>query len=238
MVKYDFDPRKLLFKQYLRWLPAQLGLINKGAFILQIDEIRKTDIFFASYPKSGNTWLRYIMAAALRGSVDIGIDELKMVVPDVYIYKTKINTTPGLRYIKTHHALFNYYPRTVYIYRNVFDVVVSYYNHAFNKKLFKGSLKEFVHSDFRSRYFGSWASHAGAALEAKHKGSDLLILRYEDLLTNPEPHIASLLAYTRIQTRLTPAEIAAMTKFENLRDTENRMGSFFITGEKFFRKGM
>ncbi len=60
--------RKLM--QYLRWIPANLGLINQGAYQLQIKNIYADDIFLVSYPKSGNTWLRYIVAYILHPDKD------------------------------------------------------------------------------------------------------------------------------------------------------------------------
>ncbi len=237
MVIRDYSYNNLRFKQALRWLPARLGLVNKGAYKLQINAIKTTDIFLVSYPKSGNTWLRYILATAMKGKNDFSFEELETIIPDVYQSKTKINALTGQRIIKVHEPLFDYFPKVIYIYRDFRDVVVSYYHYSINTKEFKGSLKEFIHSNFYEKYFGTWQNHIAKALEAKRNNKKILILCYEDMLQNPELNISKILHFTELKTELSPKQIADLCEFSNLQRIEKNKGSYFGNNSLFFRQG-
>ncbi len=237
MVKPDFNKNSLLFKQYLRLIPAKLGLINKAAFTMQIKAIRSDDLFLVSYPKSGNTWLRYILATAIKGRSDLSFEELEKIVPDVYVSKTKINSFKGQRIIKSHDALFDHLPSVIYIYRDYRDVLVSYYHYAINAKEFTGTLKEFIRSKLPIKFFGSWADHVKGAFEAKKKGKRILILSYEDMLQNPELNISKILNFTQLKSVLTSKQIAEMCNFSTLQKNEKEKGSYFGSDALFFRKG-
>lgn len=237
MVKPDYNRNKLLLMQYGKWLPAKLGLLNYGAFCLQINEIRASDVFLVSYPKSGNTWLRYIVATALSGKSELSFTELEKLVPDVYVSKTKVNQMGSPRFIKSHHTLFDYYPAAVYIYRDYRDVLVSYYHYALNAKEYNGTFSEFIRSDFPVKSFGSWAAHIKKALAAKSSGKRLLLLSYEGMLQNPVDYIKQILEFCSIKTNLTPERIAESCNFDQLKSTEKNTGSYFGTQELFFRNG-
>ena len=120
---------KMLLKQYLRWLPAQIGLFDKGAFLLQIDRILPDDVYIASYPKSGNTWLRFVLANMKSKGKEINFRNIDQYVPDVYTSKCILNAQKSERIIKTHQTLFEHYPKTIYIYRDYRDVLVSFYHY-------------------------------------------------------------------------------------------------------------
>jgi estrone sulfotransferase len=237
LVKPDFNKNSLLLKQYLRLIPAKLGLINKAAFKMQINEIRNSDLFLVSYPKSGNTWLRYIMATALKGRSNFSFDELENIIPDVYVSKTKINSFVGSRIIKSHDALFDQLPAVIYIYRDYRDVLMSYFHYAINTKEFTGTFKEFMRSDFPTRFFGSWSNHIKGAITAKKNGKKILILSYEDMLQNPELNISKILNFTQLKSDLSSQQIAELCNFTNLQKNERDKGSYFGTDALFFRKG-
>jgi len=237
LVKPDFNKNALLLKQYLRLIPAKLGLINYGAFKMQINEIKKDDLFLVSYPKSGNTWLRYILATAMKGRSDFSFEELEEIIPDVYVSKNKINAKTNHRIIKSHDPVFNYLPSVIYIYRDYRDVLVSYYHYTVNANQFNGTISQFIESDFPDKYFGSWVDHLTAAFESKRKGNRILLLSYEDMLQNPELNISKILHFADIKSSLTTAQIAELCNFTNLQATEKSKGSYFGNEALFFRKG-
>ena len=129
--------RKRLLMQYLRLIPAKFGLINKGAFLHQIKQIYHDDIFIVSYPKSGNTWLRFIIAYIKQGmQYDISFKYLEKIIPDIYTSKEVIDSQKTGRIIKSHNTYFDYYNKTIYIHRDYRDVLVSYYFYSFIKNKF------------------------------------------------------------------------------------------------------
>ena len=232
--------RSRLLKQYLRWLPAQLGLINKGAFLLQINDILPDDVFIVSYPKSGNTWLRYIIAYAIRGTEHpLSSDELENVVSDVYTSKDIIDSKIGNRFIKTHDALFRYYPKTIYIYRDYRDVLVSFYEYKLALKEYNGSFSDFIRSNEVSEPFGSWEGHVNNALLQKKSNPDsILLLKYEDLLTDFETNTIKLLSYSGVQ-QFDIEKLKTATGFTTLQKNENQQPGEFKkrSGKNFFREG-
>lgn len=237
MVRRDYSNAALLVKQYCRMIPAYLGIINWGAFKLQINRIQPDDIFIVSFPKSGNTWLRYILACAMKGTSDLSFEELEKIIPDVYLSKHRVNTMKEQRWIKTHDALFDYYPKSVYIYRDYRDVVVSYYHYKFNSGEFQGSLQEFIKSNQAEKEFGKWVDHVKAAFAARNSGIPVLILNYTDVLNNPTAEIEKLLEFCKLKPTVSASEIAQMCSFERLKSVEQNKGSYFGNKAQFFRKG-
>lgn len=229
-----------LLKQYLRWLPAQLGMVNKGAFLLQINNILPDDIFIVSYPKSGNTWLRYILAYALKGTErELSFDELEDVVSDVYTSKDLIDSKTQGRFIKTHDAYFNYFPKTVYIYRDYRDVLVSFYEYKLALKEYTGNFSDFIRSEEVNKPFGSWKEHVSKAF-AFHQinPGSVLLLKYEDLLSNFEIQAQALLAFCGIKP-FDLKQLKTATGFNQLQQTENQKPGEFKkrSGKNFFREG-
>ncbi len=96
----------MLWKQYMRLIPVWLGWFNKGAFLYQIDAILKNDIFIVSFPKSGNTWTRFIIASFFHPLTTINNRSIDELIPDVYRNKKTINTlnitqNPSTSYVTT-----------------------------------------------------------------------------------------------------------------------------------------
>lgn len=232
--------KAMLLKQYLRWLPAQLGWSNKGAFLLQIDEIRPNDLFVASYPKSGNTWLRFLIANMQSKGETIDFANIDHYVPDVYSAKPVLNAQVGRRIIKTHQALFGYYPRTIYIYRDYRDVLVSFYHYETALKHFTGTFGQFISSANVREPFGLWKDHVRKALAFKeaHPGR-MMILSYEDLLENPLPRIADIAGFCGLEPVLSFEEIEARCSFAALKENEVKQQSEFmkVSNQHFFREG-
>lgn len=229
-----------MLKQYLRWLPAQLGLFNKGAFLLQIDAILPDDIFVASYPKSGNTWLRFILANMKSKGEEITFQNIDQYVPDVYTSKHIINSQTQRRMIKTHQALFDHYPRTVYIYRDYRDVLVSFYHYETALQHFNGTPEEFISSGNVAQPFGSWKDHVQQALDFQQKHPKrMLLLQYEAMLEQPLEHLKKIADFCNLQPALTFEEIGHRCAFAALRENETRHGSDFQTQSQspFFREG-
>jgi hypothetical protein len=228
-----------LLRQYLRWLPAQLGLVNRAAYLLQINEVRPSDTFIVSYPKSGNTWVRFIVAYLLNpGSGSFSMQGLENIVPDVYTSKDIIDSQQGPRFIKSHHSLFKYFPRTIYIHRDYRDVLVSYYRYKTVLHEYTGSFSEFIRSNEVQQPFGTWAAHINAALEKKESNkANTLIVSYEKLITDFATEVKKIAAFIGADADIDSLRLS--TGFEKLKAKENEAGSWFrnISGQNFFNEG-
>jgi hypothetical protein len=187
------------------------------------------DVYLASYPRSGNTWLRAVIAEIMFGDSGANIKDLDCYVPDIYVPQPKASVVPSkFHVIKTHEAYHHEQrqrlKRVIYVVRDPRDVAVSYYRYSHRLGKYDGSFDAFLVDWLGGRVWPcSWREHvtswAGASREISREG--LLILRYEDLLSDPEHHvqaIAEYLGYSLGQARLN--EVIQRTTSEQMREKE------------------
>ena len=195
----------------------------------------RTIIWLASYPRSGNTFLRILIHALAYGDTDDSSD-VEDRVPDLH-YRTDARQVPGATFIKTHYlARFHRHPwwgktgGAIYLYRNPIDVAISAMRYLGVNDLFPDERSEFInnfatHCGVRawSDYgFGTWNQHVTSwALAAQ--SVPVLFISYEDLTTStPETlrRIARYLALSTPERRLD--EIAARYTRDYCRQWEER----------------
>src|SRR5579872_7348300 len=83
------------------------------------------DIFLASYPRSGNTWLRFVLSEALSGE-EIDFDNINSFIPELKWHKQGKPLLAGQgRVIKTHEQYRKEYKKAIYIVRDVRDCALS-----------------------------------------------------------------------------------------------------------------
>src|SRR5205085_6950732 len=93
-----------------------------------------TDVFLVSYPRSGNTWLRFLLANALRPAEPATFATFGEVVPDIYDETDReLRRRPSPRVLKSHEPFDRRYRRGAYLAPPPADVAVSYY-HSLIKK--------------------------------------------------------------------------------------------------------
>lgn len=149
------------------------------------------DIMIASYPKSGNTWLRMLLSSLVAGQID-SFDDLPSYVPELEVLgrmKNAYRLQSGGRMVKTHEQWTERYCRGVYVVRDCRDVAVSYYWHQLSTGQFAGEFGDFFKEFLRGGVdgYGRWDRHIyswlDAAIAARKK---FLIIRYEDMLGDAE----------------------------------------------------
>lgn len=209
---------------------------KKAAIKLGLSSINNSDTFIASFPKSGNTWLRFIIANMITDE-HITLKNIDQYIPDIYNFKTNINNNPEPRFIKTHHAYYESYPKTIYIHRDYRDVLISFYH--FQKSLgkFEGEFKTFIET--MNSPFGTWKNHVNSALKQKAKHPDrILILSYESMLLDPKQYIEQIATFCNISPKKSINEIVSNCSFDSLKKIERDYGRTFETPNLiFFRKG-
>jgi hypothetical protein len=150
---------------------------------------RADDIFIASYPRSGTTWVQFILyQLTTDGKMDF--DHLSQVSPwyerSMAIDSSAVRGFEGLgsrRLFKTH-LLPGWLPtgaRCIYVVRDGMDVLCSYFHFYRSHLAFKGSFADFFtrFMDGRLQY-RSWFDHV-AAWRAREQRGETLIIAYEDL---------------------------------------------------------
>jgi hypothetical protein len=164
------------------------------------------DVFIVGYPKSGNTWLDFLIAclrAENAGNVDF--ETVEYFVADIYVNSPQVlNKLSRPRFLKSHEPYDARYPKVVYIVRDPRAVAVSYYHHLIGVNQISAdfTIDQYVPQFISGTYdsFGSWNQHALGWLEAQRRHPDKIkIVRYEDLKSSPEILLADIVSFLGLQ---------------------------------------
>lgn len=167
--------------------------------------LKPQDAFLASYPRSGSTWLRFILYEALSGE-DAGFRKIEDRLPEIQMHRGIRPILPrGGRLIKTHEQYRSDYKKAVLLVRDVRDVFLSTWA-GFSAMdmvslVSKGDFESFLLSFLRGKalQMGSWQEHSKSWLESPlAKNGNLLVVRYEDLRQKPEQKVGELLQFLGI----------------------------------------
>src|SRR2546426_5032921 len=86
--------------------------------------VRPDDTFIVSYPRSGNTWTRFLVANLLHPETAATFAKIERLVPDAEAQSSRyLRKLPSPRAIKSHSYFNPRYPRVIYIVRDPRDVV-------------------------------------------------------------------------------------------------------------------
>lgn len=164
--------------------------------------LKTQDIFQASYPRSGSTWLRFMLFEILCGH-EAGFGNIDKCIPEIDAHRGIAPTLPGGgRLIKTHEQYRSDYTRGVFLVRDVRDVLLSNFargaQFGLAQLLCKGDLESFLEIFLKGKALqqGSWQDHTRSWLESPlAKNGNLMVVRYEDLRKNPEQVLGQLLQF-------------------------------------------
>ncbi len=86
------------------------------------------DVFLVSYPKSGNTWLRFLVGNLVNPYPPVTFANIESRVPSVYLNpESRLRRIPRPRILKSHECFVPQYQRVIYLVRDPRDVCISYY---------------------------------------------------------------------------------------------------------------
>jgi hypothetical protein len=194
-----------------------------------------TDVFVVSYPRSGNTWLRFLLANALRPERQATFADMGEVVPDIYDETDRaLLRRPQPRVLKSHEPYDERYRGVLYAVRDPADVAVSYYHYLIKMRTIPPGyeLARFVDSFVRGRLddFGTWGEHVSGWLDARGGDDDFVLLRYEDMLERPEEALAATLRLVGADVdEPTRAQAVAWSHADELRRLERETATALPT---------
>ena len=148
------------------------------------------DVFIVSYPRSGNTWLRYLLANLFEPEEEWNIDNINRVVPDLHQpWPTNwIKRHPRL--LKSHESYNPEYQNVIYIYRDGRDVAISYHHSLDKVKGYHYSFNKFFEDYLIGHVpFGGWGNHITHWMFAQHP-VNILTVQYENLVCNVSHEVA------------------------------------------------
>lgn len=204
-------------------------------------EIRPEDVFLVSYPKSGNTWMRFLLSNYLfnKDKQHIDYSDLEDFIPSIHKSPIdKINSLVNPRLIKSHFVQPEY-PKIIYIVRDGRDALVSYYYFLKDLQKFQGDFKTF----YQNEAFGSighWHEHVAEALKfQKKQPKQILLIKYEDLLLDTEGELSRVLEFLNCQIDRDQLRFAIQqSSFDSLKKMQEQ--SEVVIEDKtvnFFRQG-
>jgi Sulfotransferase domain len=204
--KEDRVKRKMI-KHLIAGVKRGLGLHMPGRSLLIVPD----DIFLVSFPKSGNTWIRFLLANLRFPEQPATWANIDRLIPDpTGTTKRDFDRMPRPRIIKSHECFDPRYPRVVYVVRDPRDVVVSQYH--YHRKIRKIADDSPIET-FVTRFLagetcphGSWGQNIATWLYTSEGDPRFLLLRYEDLVANTARELAKVVSFLHLSAG--PEQIA------------------------------
>jgi Sulfotransferase domain len=167
--------------------------------------VRPDDTFLVSYPRSGNTWTRFLVANLLHPKETATFANIERLVPDTEAQSSRyMRGVPSPRTIKSHSYFDPRYPKVIYIVRDPRDVVLSYYDFSRKYRHIKDSypldryVEDFVTGNLISAGWGTWGENVASWAFARGARPGFLLLRYEDMKERPDHELKRIAKFVGI----------------------------------------
>jgi hypothetical protein len=209
-------------------------------------EPANTDLYLVAFPKSGITWLSYMMANInLLMSGKIGqrasLFNLNDLIPDIHVSRNLVPPTmsfPGFRIIKSHSNYNPKYTKVILLVRNPIDVMASYFVFLTALNQFSGSISEMItHPSFG---VGAWTSHTTGWLDNARPEMSFCLVKYEDLRNDPQDSLRELYRLMGIDLSDETLTVAAeRSNLFSMRSDEDHFNTRHpaLAGFEFVRRG-
>jgi len=183
------------------------------------------DTFITSYPRSGNTWVRFLIANLLHPDRPVTFANIESLIPDATVVSSKtIKRVPRPRLIKSHEYFDPRYPRVIYLVRDPRDVALSLYHARRKYRSIEDSypLERFVSEHFLPGDLDlSWSEHVSSWLATRLHHPAFLLVRYEDLLQDAARELRRIALFLGVTAHdETLAQAVERSTAQRLRDLE------------------
>lgn len=198
------------------------------------------DTFVVSYPRSGNTWTRFLIANLVFPAESVTFANIERLIPDSAAVSNRVlKRTPRPRIIKSHTYFDPRYRRVLYIVRDPRDLVLSYYN--FQRKYrqiaddypLADYVDDFANGRLISADWGSWGENVASWVYTRQHQSGFLLLRYEDMKSNTELQLRRIAAFLGLEPtpeRLT--QVIEASSSERMREMERTQSDQWVATKK------
>jgi hypothetical protein len=189
-----------MMKHLIAGIKRGLGLHRPGRSLLILPD----DIFLVSFPKSGNTWTRFLLANLIFPETPATFANIHQLIADPQgTNKREFLRIPRPRIVKSHECFDPRYPRVIYIVRDPRDVALSQYH--YHRKLEKIA-DDYSITTFVTRFLagetcphGSWGQNVATWLITRKDGDPrFLLLRYEDMVADTPRELEKIAAFLNI----------------------------------------
>jgi hypothetical protein len=177
-----------------------LGLLPPGRRV----KVFADDIYLVSYPKSGNTWTRFLLANLVYPERNPDFSNINALLPDIEeMSKRDLERAQRPRILKSHQYFDPRYPKVIYVVRDPRDVVLSEYHFDIKRRAIAD---DFPRQDFVSRFVrgevnhpnGTWAENVATWFYSRRGDPRFLLVRYEDLQTRATEEMGKIARFVGI----------------------------------------
>jgi hypothetical protein len=188
-----------MIQRLIRGTRRALGLHHPGRNL----EVWPDDVFILSFPKSGNTWTRFLIANLMYPDTPADFSNINRLTPDPEASsKRELARMPRPRIIKSHQYFDPRYKRVIYVVRDPRDVALSQF-HFYRKR---GLLEDgYPPETFLPRFvagettpYGSWGENVAGWLATRQNRPGFLLLRYEDMLEDAARELNKVASFLEI----------------------------------------
>jgi len=203
--------------------------------------LKPRDAFIASYPRSGSTWLRFLLCEVLIGGSS-GFQKVNELIPDVgKHHKTEPLLPQQGRLIKTHEAFRSEYHKAVYLVRDARDVVLSEYAYQTALGLVDCEFDEYLQRFLRGKVngYGPWQMHVDSWIDASRDESrKIRVIKFEDLRRDTARTLGQILEFYDVSSDLNGIQRAIESNsVQHMREKEKATPQRASKGGRFIRSG-
>jgi Sulfotransferase domain len=184
-----------------------LGRQNAGRNLTVLPD----DIFLVSYPRSGNTWTRFLIGNLIHSDEPITFASIESRVPEIYLWRDRdLRSLPRPRILKSHEYFDPRYRTVINIVRDPRDVAVSVYHYSIKRSDIPDGypMQKFVPRFIAGEFFedwGTWDEHVSSWIATRTGKPGYLLLVYEEMLADPQRALFRVAEMLNIDT--TPAVV-------------------------------
>jgi hypothetical protein len=220
-----------MIKRLVNATKRALGKSNPGRYFQVFDD----DVFIVSFPKSGNTWTRFLIAHLIHPEETPNFGNIDRLVPESEGLTTnQLAAVPRPRVMKSHQYFDARYRKVIYIVRDPRDVVVSQF-HFFRKRRRIDDnypIEKFVRSFVAGETcdYSSWGGNVASWLVTRQNSNDFLLLRYEDMLARTEVELNRVASFLGLE--VTPelvAQAVERSSADQMRKLEGGSSAALVT---------
>jgi Sulfotransferase domain len=195
------------------------------------------DIFIDSFPRSGNTWTRFLVGNLVYPDEPVTFLNIEERIPEISLHSDRVlRRLPRPRILKSHECFDPRYPRVIYIVRDPRDVLLSHYHFNIKQRNIPDGyplddyLPRFKVSEF-APHLGGWGDHVLSWLALREGRSTFLLLHYEDILADPKRQLSRigqfLKNFSLPNLDVSPRAVARaveLSSFDRMRNLEKAQG--------------
>jgi hypothetical protein len=225
----------MLIKRGLKHLSRVNDVLMRRLRIERDITIFADDVFLTSYPRSGNTWTRFLVGNLVHTEEAVTFLNVERLVPDMYKhgdYYLRHLSRP--RILKSHEVFDPRYKKVIYIVRDPRDVAISNYHWEMKQRAVNDNcpIEDFLPGWIEGKVWdrlGNWGDHVTSWVSTRGDRDGFIVLRYEDLIADPARELVKVAKLLGIEpTRERLARAAELSSADRMRQLEETQGKKWV----------